>query len=64
MSYSGYPLQYRVHDMFNHIMRKRRLLEEHNFHKTINGKYADNHGTLIDPKQHTYKELKAFLEKE
>lgn len=63
MSYSGYPTSCLIHDIANKLFfRKQRLLEEHGYFRTLSGKYHDGHGTIIDLKELSYKELKQRLE--
>lgn len=64
MSYSGYPTSCLVHDAVNVLFRrKRRLLESHGWFRTLSGKYHDGHGTVVDPREFSYKELKRRLER-
>ena len=62
MSYSGYPLRMRLKGVFTR--KKRKLLEDKGFFKTMTGCYYNGHGRFIDKsevRKLSYDELREVI---
>lgn len=62
MTDGGYPFACMVHDLCNYLFcKKRKLLENNGWYKTMSGLYTDGHGNILNPRDYTYTQLKQRL---